>query len=153
MVLRLKSSMLRIFPFLLLSLSVTPAYACETGIYALSSVRVIDGDTIKADVELGLGLVLRGRTIRLQGIDSPEVRGVGAEEKEAGLKARDFLKQRLDKAGTLTVRLKPGAGKVGSRRGGGSSDKYGRLIGVLYADGANLNELLVSSGMAVRRGE
>ena len=142
--------MLRIFSFLLFSLSIAPAYACETGIYALSAVRVIDGDTVKADIELGLGLVLRGRAIRLQGIDSPEVRGVREEEKEAGRKARDFLKQRLDKAGLVTVGLKSGEVKVGQGRGRESSDKYGRLIGVLYADGVNLNELLVNSGMAVR---
>lgn len=53
---------------------------------------VYDGDTFHVDIELGLNVVLQGQTIRLLIADAPELKGA---TKEAGIKARDILRELL----------------------------------------------------------
>lgn len=94
---------------------------------------VYDGDTVTVDVDLGFGIWLRGQKIRLFGVDAPEVRG---EERESGLKSRDWLRNEvLEKSVVLeTVRDKKG--------------KYGRWLGILFLSGENVNKKLISQGLA-----
>jgi len=94
---------------------------------------VYDGDTVTVDVDLGFGIWLRGQKIRLFGVDAPEVRG---EERESGLKSRDWLRNEvLEKSVVLeTVRDKKG--------------KYGRWLGILFLSGENVNKKLISHGLA-----
>ena len=101
--------------------------------------RVIDGDTIDANIDLGFDITVHKR-IRLAGIDSPESRTRDLEEKKRGLASKDKLIELLDK-GSLVLESK----EVG---------KYGRVLGVLhvYPDGdlpININDTLVKEGYAV----
>jgi len=84
-------------------------------LYPVTIERVIDGDTIVADLSLGLGVVLDDQYIRLYGIDAWETRG---EEREKGLKAKEYLVERL-KEGNIEIEIRPAWGRDG--RG-----KYGR---------------------------
>ena len=61
--------------------------------YNCTLVRVIDGDTIDVDIDLGFNIILAKRRIRLMGIDTPESRTRNLEEKTLGLKAKDRLKE------------------------------------------------------------
>lgn len=109
--------------------------------YKIELVRVIDGDTIDASVDLGFGLSIL-RRIRLYGIDTPETRTRDLDEKAAGLKAKEWLANRLKSATKLSVTtLKDKEGK------------YGRLIGVLYADNVNIQKTMLSLGLAKKYGE
>ena len=105
--------------------------------YRARIVRVIDGDTVVAEIDLGFHVSLRA-TLRLAGIDTPEVRG---PTREAGHAATEYLELLLKKlAGPerqLTVRTQK------DRTG-----KYGRYLAVLIAGDRNLNEALVQAGHA-----
>ena len=102
--------------------------------------RVIDGDTIDANINLGFDITVHKR-IRLAGIDSPESRTRDLEEKKRGMASKARLIEWLDK-GNLVVESK----EVG---------KYGRVLGVLtvYPDSLdlpiNINDALVKEVYAV----
>ena len=61
--------------------------------YKCKLVRVIDGDTVDIDIDLGFGVWLRKQRIRMYGIDTPESRTRDLEEKKYGLAAKEFLQK------------------------------------------------------------
>ena len=96
--------------------------------------RVVDGDTVRIDVGGG-----RSESVRLVGIDAPEVHGgPGGGPAHYGAEARDYLKKRLD-GQSVVVRLQETV----------SRDKYGRLLAYLYlGDREDVNLTLVRTGHA-----
>ena len=102
-------------------------------------VKVVDGDTVDVDIELGFGVWLRKQRIRLYGIDTPESRTSDDEEKVYGLAAKDFL-IKWTNAGDLTLKtFKDGKGK------------FGRILGELWFGRThNVNQILVDNHHAVR---
>ena len=110
-------------------------------IYRIKSVgRVVDGDTIDADIDLGFDISLTKR-IRLAGIDTPESRTRDLDEKKLGLDAKNWLKHRLADAEDIIIRTeKPD-----------STEKYGRIIGNLYINGddVSLNNQMITEGYAL----
>lgn len=118
--------------------------------YAATVVRVIDGDTLIADVDLGFHVSVR-ETFRLTGIDTPEIHGVkkDSEEYRRGMEAKKFVEKLLE----LTE------GRVMLRTQKDAQGKYGRwlaeVLPVLINGGvhpwtaASLNESLVKEGLAV----
>ena len=105
--------------------------------------RVVDGDTIDVTIDLGFDLFKKER-IRVAGVDTPEKRTRDLEEKELGIHATDWIKEKLDGAisgdDDLVIRTEL-VGGVG---------KYGRLLGWLYVgdDDLSLNELMITEGYA-----
>ena len=105
--------------------------------------RVVDGDTIDVTIDLGFDLYKKER-VRVAGVDTPEKRTRDKEEKELGLDATAWLKEKLDGAlrgdDELVIRTEL-VGGVG---------KYGRLLGWLYVgDGdTSLNEQMIEEGYA-----
>jgi micrococcal nuclease len=90
-------------PILFLALFALPAHAAEiAGPVRASLVRVIDGDTVEADVHVWPGHTVRV-SVRLRGIDAPELRSRCEAEKLAALDARDTLADLLA-AGAFHVR-------------------------------------------------
>ena len=59
--------------------------------YRCQIVRVVDGDTVDVDIDLGFSVWLKKQRIRMYGIDTPESRTRDLEEKKYGLGAKDFL--------------------------------------------------------------
>lgn len=109
--------------------------------YKANVVSVYDGDTITADIDLGFHTWIHGEKLRLARIDAPEMRG---KEKAAGKVSRDWLRRQiLDKDIIIHTQKK--------KNGGEQQGKYGRYIVELYLDGVNLNDALVSEGLAVYR--
>lgn len=106
-------------------------------LYPVKMERVIDGDTIVVDLYLGLGVILDDQYIRFYGIDAWETRG---EEREKGLKAKEYLEERLSK-GKIEIEIRPEWGQNGK-------GKYGRWLGVIYVDGVNVNVELIERGHA-----
>ena len=80
--------------------------------YPVKIIKVIDGDTVDVDIDLGFGIWLRNERVRLYGIDTPESRTRDKVEKRYGLYAKDYLKSRLGKTSTLRTQ-KDGKGKFG----------------------------------------
>ena len=106
--------------------------------YTASVLKVIDGDTIEVDFDLGFGVWLRNQRIRLDGIDTPESRTADKEEKVRGTLSKEKLKEILGKDIRITTKIDP-------------NEKYGRILGVLVnADGINVNEWLIQNNYAVK---
>ena len=106
--------------------------------YKIELKRVIDGDTIIADIDLGFDVKLSNESIRLHGIDAPESRTRDLEEKRYGQMSTEFLVEQLEGKDLILQSLDYGKGK------------FGRVIGTILADGVNINELMIESHMAVR---
>ncbi|GAF89324.1 unnamed protein product [marine sediment metagenome] len=106
-------------------------------VYVAKSERIIDGDTIVADLYLGLNLILDDQYIRFYGIDAWETRG---EEREEGLKVKEYLEKRLSK-GQIEIEIRPEWGQNGK-------GKYGRWLSLFYVDGVNINIELIENGHA-----
>jgi len=109
-------------------------------IYRIKSVlRVVDGDTIDADIDLGFDISLTKR-IRLAGIDSPESRTRDLEEKKLGLETKEWLKNRLQFAKDIIIKTELPD----------STEKYGRIIGHLFINGeeTSLNNQMITEGYA-----
>ena len=98
--------------------------------------RIYDGDTITVDIDLGFGIIFKDQTIRLLGIDTPELRG---EERSDGLKSRSFVVERLPINSEVIITT------VKDRK-----EKFGRYLATVYYgdDMKNLNEELLQNGMA-----
>lgn len=63
--------------------------------YSINLIRVIDGDTIVADIDLGFNITLNSQHIRLLGIDTPEIRGASFNQGKAVKEfVADFLKDK-----------------------------------------------------------
>jgi micrococcal nuclease len=109
-------------------------------IYRIRSVhKVVDGDTIDADIDLGFNISLTKR-IRLAGIDTPESRTTDAYEKKLGLEVKDWLKERLKFAKDILIKTELPD----------STEKYGRIIGHLYVNGEeiSINNQMITEGYA-----
>ena len=109
-------------------------------IYRIKSVhKVVDGDTIDADIDLGFDISLTKR-IRLAGIDTPESRTKDEYEKKLGLQAKDWLKNRLQFAKDIIIKTELPD----------STEKYGRIIGHLFINGeeVSLNNQMIAEGYA-----
>lgn len=105
--------------------------------YRAKVLRVVDGDTLHLDVDLGCDTHIR-MTVRLHGVDCPE------RVTEAGLAATSFVLLWLDEhAGdTRQVVLYTTKDK---------REKYGRYLGEIYASGHCLNQDLIDNGHATRK--
>ena len=81
--------------------------------YKCKLLRVVDGDTIDIDIDLGFGVWLRKQRIRMYGIDSPESRTRDLQEKKYGLASKKYLKKMCSDDGLLIRTKKDGKGKFG----------------------------------------
>jgi len=115
--------------------------------YKCKCLRVVDGDTIDAEIDLGFKVYIRER-IRFYGINTPESRTRDLEEKARGLAAKQFLKDTLAKSKNKFI-LESMVDKKG---------KFGRILGTLYVeyqkegesiDKINVNQYLIDNGHAV----
>ena len=114
-------------------------------IYRCKVTRVVDGDTVDADIDLGFNMIYKER-IRLMGIDTPESRTRNKREKTLG-KASKARLQELVKSNNPGVRGKKGTPIYlqTSKEGKG---KFGRILGTLWVGTTNINEQLVAEGHA-----
>ena len=110
-------------------------------VYRIKSItKVVDGDTIDADIDLGFDISLTKR-IRLAGIDSPESRTTNLKEKALGLETKEWLKKTLEDAKDILIKTeKPD-----------STEKYGRIIGHLFINDqeTSLNNQMIDEGYAL----
>ena len=98
--------------------------------------RIIDGDTVDLEIDLGFGITLSHR-VRLKGINTAETRTKDLKEKAEGLMAKEWLEKELSKPGEWIIETT-------------KDDKYGRILGTLYLVGepVTVNERMVNDGIA-----
>ena len=115
-----------------------PTYAAkEYGNIIVSRVgTVIDGDSFKVDIDSWPEIAGKGITVRINGIDTPELRGKCEAEKQLARKAKQFAVEALRSAKVVELR--------NMKRG-----KYFRVVADVYLDGGSLSNSLINSGNAV----
>ena len=107
--------------------------------YRCKITRVVDGDTVKCDIDLGFGIWQHNETVRLLGIDTPESRTSDKDEKPYGLLSKKKLTEQIDKAEVIKI--------VTTRDEKG---KFGRILGTLVADGSDyINAYMIRHNYAV----
>lgn len=115
--------------------------------YNCKVLKIIDGDTVDVDIDLGFGIVLTDERVRIMGIDTPESRTSDKLEKVFGLASKDRLKQLLGKTAVLKTRI--------AKDGEDMRGKFGRVLGdfeVYYAEEdryCGVAEILIKEGHAV----
>jgi micrococcal nuclease len=89
--------------------------------YRAHIIKIVDGDTVDVDIDLGFGIVLSNERVRINGIDTPESRTTDKEEKKFGLAAKARLKSLLGKTCTLKTQI--------NKSGEDMKGKFGRILG------------------------
>ena len=112
--------------------------------YKCKVTRVVDGDTVDIDIDLGFGVWLHKERVRIYGIDTPESRTRDLEEKKFGLMAKDFVKKFVkgDKRNiksNIILRTQKYDAK----------GKFGRILGDIIVDGTSLSDTMIKEHHAV----
>lgn len=105
--------------------------------YKVNVTKVVDGDTIDVDIDLGFGMCYKKQRVRLMGIDTPESRTRDLEEKFYGLLSKEFLKNCLKGKTVFLISHDKG--------------KFGRILGELFIEGNDLsvNQQMIKENHAV----
>lgn len=101
--------------------------------YRAIVTSVYDGDTLDVDIDLGFDVWLKNQTVRLHGINAPEMKG---KDKFLGEKSRDRLRELVLNKEILLETIKD------------KKEKYGRWLGVLTIENKNINKLLLEEKLA-----
>jgi|TARA_R110000796_G_scaffold240612_1_gene361759 micrococcal nuclease len=110
-------------------------YKCELD-------RVVDGDTVDVDIDLGFGVWLKKERVRIMGIDTPESRTSDKIEKIFGKAASARLKELIEEDCILCT--------TKDRSGEDERGKFGRVLGDFrLSDGRMVTKVLIEEGHAV----
>ena len=105
--------------------------------YKVYVTRIVDGDTVDVDIDLGFGMIYKNQRVRMMGIDTPESRTRNLEEKFYGKASKAHLKKILDGQEVQLVSHDKG--------------KFGRILGELYVGNSNfsVNQQMIKEYHAV----
>ena len=110
--------------------------------YKVNIIKVVDGDTVDVDIDLGFGIWLKKERVRIMGIDTPESRTSDKVEKVFGLAAKERLSSLLGAEAILQTQV--------SKKGEDMKGKFGRILGNFTSiDGEKCAAVLVREGHAV----
>ena len=109
--------------------------------YKAKITRIVDGDTVDCDIDLGFKVILAKQRIRLYGIDTPESRTRDKVEKKYGLLAKKYLVDFIEAEDyQITLETAKGSGR----------GKFGRILGkIINKDGQCANEMMCDIGHAM----
>ena len=94
---------------------------------------VYDGDTLRVDIDLGFGVWMHDQSIRLFGINAPEIKG---SARSLGITSRDRLTELVLNKEILLETIKD------------KKEKFGRWLGIIFQENKNINDLLIEEGFA-----
>ena len=110
--------------------------------YKCKIIKIVDGDTVDVDLDLGFGVWLRDERVRIMGIDTPESRTSDKMEKIFGLAAKERLSSLLGAEATLLSKMRT--------NGDNMKGKFGRILGDFRTiNGDTITTKLMNEGHAV----
>lgn len=109
--------------------------------YRVKVLRVVDGDTVDVDIDLGFGVWIHNERVRIMGIDTPESRTRDAVEKLFGLAAKTRLGELLGETAILKTQI--------NKNGEDMKGKFGRVLGDFVVDDQMATDILIKEGHAV----
>lgn len=106
--------------------------------YRVKIIKVVDGDTVDVDIDLGFGMVYKKQRVRMLGIDTPESRTRDLVEKKFGKASKKHLKTILEEAESIEL--------VSHDKG-----KFGRILGDLFigSNETSVNQQMILDHHAV----
>ena len=107
--------------------------------YKCKILRIVDGDTVDVDIDLGFGVWLHKERVRMMGIDTHESRTSDKEEKVYCMLYKNFVKDTLP-IGSMQI-LRTHKDKTG---------KFGRILGDFLIENKSLGDIMVDKSLAVR---
>jgi micrococcal nuclease len=110
--------------------------------YKVNILKIVDGDTVDVDIDLGFGMWIKDERVRMMGIDTPESRTRDKVEKKFGLASKERLKSLLGKTAILKTQV--------NKKGEDMKGKFGRILGDFVVDGKMATDILVKEGHAVK---
>ena len=109
--------------------------------YKCKIIKVLDGDTVDIDLDLGFKIILANQRVRMAGVDTPESRTTIAEEKVRGQLSKKKLAEKLP-VGSWQI--------IETQKPDSNDDKFGRILGVfILEDGTRVNDWLIQNNYAV----
>ena len=114
--------------------------------YDVKVLKVVDGDTVDVDIDLGFGVTLTDERVRIMGIDTPESRTSDRVEDLFGEAAKARLKELMKHGGKLIT--------TEDKKGEDMKGKFGRILGDFYVERyegkrERVTDILVEEGHAV----
>lgn len=110
--------------------------------YKVTILKVVDGDTVDVDIDLGFGVVLSNERVRIMGIDTPESRTSDDVEKLFGKAAKYRLQELLGETSVLHTQI--------NKNGEDMKGKFGRVLGdFVTEDGRKVTDVLIEEGHCV----
>ena len=109
--------------------------------YKVNITRVVDGDTVDGDIDLGFGMWIKDERVRMMGIDTPESRTRDKVEKKFGLASKEKLKSMLGKKAVLKTQV--------NKKGEDMKGKFGRILGDFVVGDKMATDILIEEGYAV----
>lgn len=109
--------------------------------YKCKIIKVLDGDTVDIDLDLGFKIILANQRVRMAGVDTPESRTAVAEEKVRGQLSKKKLAEKLP-VGSWQI--------IETQKPDSNDDKFGRILGVfILEDGTRVNDWMIQNNYAV----
>jgi len=109
--------------------------------YKCKIIKVLDGDTVDIDLDLGFKIILANQRVHMAGVDTPESRTTIAEEKVRGQLSKKKLAEKLP-VGSWQI--------IETQKPDSNDDKFGRILGVfILEDGTRVNDWLIQNNYAV----
>ena len=106
--------------------------------YNCRIAKIVDGDTLDVDIDLGFGIWKTNERIRLWQIDTPECRTKDKEEKKYGLIAKNFVEEHLPVGKIFELQTL-------------EKDKFGRYLGAVFVrNRLSINDMLLKANLAVK---
>ena len=110
--------------------------------YDVTVVKVVDGDTVDVDIDLGFGICLKDERVRIMGIDTPESRTRDKVEDLFGEASKARVKELMKHGGKLIT--------TEDKKGEDMKGKFGRILGDFrIEDGRKVTDILIEEGHAV----
>lgn len=110
--------------------------------YKVKIIKVVDGDTVDVDIDLGFGIILSNQRVRIMGIDTPESRTSDPIEKLFGIAAKNKLKELLGEESVLKTQR--------DKKDEDARGKFGRILGdFVCKNGKMASEILKEEGYCV----
>ena len=110
--------------------------------YNCTIQRVIDGDTMDVDIDLGFGIVMKSQRVRVAGIDTPESRTRDLIEKQFGLASKKRAEQLLPVGERFVLLTQL------DRSGDVQKGKFGRILGDFQIGDSTFAKIMLDEGQA-----
>ena len=104
--------------------------------YKATIIKIVDGDTVDVDIDLGFDVWVRRQRIRLFGVDTPECRTRNKAEKAHGMLAKKYVQKALIVGRTYALTTK-------------EKGKFGRFLGEFKTGKGAITKLLIKERLAV----